>query len=223
MKVLAICGLGGAGREILDLVERIDIWPTVVFCDKYVEDDSRVFMDKEVYTFEELAEKYNSDEIEFTISVGDVYLRQKIYNQIKDNGYRLATIVAPNVSIPKTTKLEEGVIVRDNCYISVDVILGANSMIQSNAVVGHDVKLGRHSIVSSQSVIAGGTEIGNNTYLALGSLVKELVKVGDNVIVSMGTAVNKDVADNLVVRGNPMEIVSKNYLKSAFALNMRKK
>ena len=220
--VLAVCGLGGAGREILDLVERIDRWETVVFCDKFVEDDNREFKGLQVYTFEELAAKYKPDEIEFTISVGDVYLREKIYKQVTENGYKMAVIVAPGVNIPKTTVLEDGVIVRDNCYISVDVTLEANSMVQSNAVVGHDVKVGKHSIVSSQSVIAGGTEIGDNTYLALGSIVKELVKVGNNVIVSMGTAVNKDVADNLIVRGNPMEVVSKNYLKSAFKLNARK-
>ena len=220
--VLAICGLGGAGREILDLVERIDKWDAVVFCDKHVDDNNREFKGLMVYTFEELAEKYDPDKIEFTISVGDVYLREKIYNQVTNGGYKMATIVAPDVNIPKSAVLKDGVIVRDNCYISVDVILEANSMIQSNAVVGHDVKVGRHSIVSSQSVIAGGTEIGNNTYLALGSIVKELVNVGSNVIVSMGTAVNKDIADNLIVRGNPMEVVSKNYLKSAFKLNSRK-
>ncbi len=219
MKTIAICGLGGAGKEILDLVERVNNWDSIVFCDKSVCEENREFRGHEVYTFEELVERYNKDDIEFIVSVGDVFLREKIAKQIKDAGYILAKLIAPNVSIPETTFLDEGVIVRDNCYISVDVTLKANSMIQPNAVIGHDVIVGKNSIISSQTNVAGAVTVGDNTYIATGCLIKELVKVGEGVIVSMGSVVNKNINDNLIVKGNPVEIVSKNYLRSAFLLN----
>ena len=94
-------------------------------------------------------------------------------------------------------------------------------MIQPHAVIGHDAYIGKNSIISSQSVLAGGVVVGENTYIALGCEIKELVTIGNNTIVSMGTVVNRDVSSDVIVRGNPMEIVSKNYLKSAFRLNRR--
>lgn len=221
MKILGICGLGGSGKEILDLVERVNVtekkWEEFVFIDKSVNEPS--FLGCKVYAFEEIQENIATENIEFAISVGDVYLREKIYNQIVDAGYYLATIVAPGVNIPKSSTLGQGVIVRDNVFVSVDVNLENNVMIQPNAVVGHDVNIGKHSVVSSQSVVAGGVKIGENTYIALGCMIKELVQIGSDTIVSMGTIVNKNIESNVVVRGNPVEVVSKNYLKSAFRLN----
>lgn len=221
MKVIAICGLGGSGREFFELVNRIGKWEKIIFCDKSVEPGNNVFYGCEVYTFEEIVKIFTKEEIEFVISVGDVYLREKIYNQVKEAGYTFATIVAPGVNVPKTTTLGNGVIIRDNCYISVDVRLCDNVMIQPNTIIAHDTYVGMHSVISSQSVLSGAVNIGRNTYVALGCIIKELTSVGDDTIVSMGTVVNKNVASNVIVRGNPVEVVSKNYIKSAFRLNKR--
>ena len=223
MRALGICGSGGSGRELRDLVDRInDIenrWDEVVYVDKAVDDSAHAICGEKVYTFEETAEIYGIDEIEYTISVGDVYLREKIYKQIKSAGYNLATIVAPGVHIPASTHLGEGVIVRDYSYISVDVIIQDNAMIQPNTAIGHDVIVGENSIVSAQSSVAGGTQIGRNTYIALNCAVKELVTIGSDSIVAMGSVVNKDIGDKVIAGGNPVEIISKNYLRSAFRLN----
>lgn len=225
MRIIVICGLGGAGKEILDIVERINVqdgkWDKIVFCDKSVKE--RCFRGYEVYSFEEIQKNMKEYDVQFVISVGDVYLRQKIYEQVTENGFKLTTLVAPDVYVPKSTVVGQGVIIRDNTYISVDTVLEDNVMIQPNAVVGHDVHIGKHSIISSQSVIAGGTVVGEKTYISLGCIIKELVTIGDDTIISMGTVVNKDVASGIIVRGNPVEVVSKNYLKSAFRLNRRSK
>lgn len=221
MRIIAICGLGGSGKEILDLVERINAqenkWDKIIFCDKVVKE--KIFRGYGVYTFEEIQEKM--DDVQFTISVGDAIIRKKIFKQVMESQFDLATLIAPGVHVPQSTSLGRGVIIRDNSYISVDVVLEDNVMIQPNAVVGHDVHIGKNSIISSQSVVAGGVIVGEDTYIALGCEIKELVNIGDNTIVSMGTVVNKDIASGVIVRGNPVEIVSKNYLKSAFRLNQR--
>ena len=221
MKTIVICGLGGAGREILDLVLRLNTWDNVVFCDK----DNKVkeFEGYPSYTFEEIQKKYKTNEIELVISVGDVFLREKILKQIIDGKYHLATIIAPNVVIPKSTIIEEGVVIRDHSYISVGVVIKRNSMIQPNSTIGHDVVINENSIVSAHTVIAGGTEIGSNVYVGIGCNIKELVKIGDNSIISMGSSVNSDLPSNIIAQGNPAQVISKNYLKSAFLLNKFKK
>lgn len=224
MKIIGICGLGGAGKEMLELIKRIgrENWSDIVFIDKFVSDDNREFRGCKVYTFEEITESYDADALEFIVAVGDVYLREKIYKQIVSAGYGLATLIAPGVYVPDSTKLGQGVIIQANCFISLDSNIADNVMILPNAVIGHDVTIHEHTVIAAQSSISGGAEIGTRTYVAIGCGIKELVKVGDDTIVSMGTVVNKNVESGIIVRGNPVEVFSKNYLKSAFRLNVRK-
>ena len=223
MKTIAICGLGGSGREVLDLIERTNNgrWSNIIFCDK--NDDLNIFEGYPVYTFEKIANQYTNEEIEFVISVGDIVLREKIYKQINNAGYDLATVIASNVYVPKNTKIENGVIIRDNCYISVGVVIRKNSMIQPNSTIGHDVVINENSIISAHTVIAGGVEIGKNVYIGIGCNIKELATIGDDTIVSMGSSVNIDLPSNIIAQGNPAQVISKNYLKSAFLLNRLKK
>ena len=225
MRIIAICGLGGSGKEILDLVERINAqenrWDKIIFCDKSVKE--RIFKGYEVYTFEDIEENMNDYDVQFTISVGDSNVREKIYTQVMESQFHLASLIAPGVYVPQSTTLGCGVIIRDNSYISVDVVLEDNVLIQPNVLVGHDVHIGKNSIISPQSAIGGGVVVGKNTFIALGCAIKELVNIGDNTIVSMGTVVNKDVASGVIVRGNPVEVVSRNFLGSAFLLNRRNK
>lgn len=223
-KVLAICGAGGSGREILDLARRVNEtdsrWSDLIFIDK--EDHENEFCGCKVFDIEQVIDAYGKDNIEFIITVGDVYLRQKIFDQLIQKECVLTNLVAPSVFVPESTHLGSGVIIRDFSYISVDVIIESNVMIQPHSCIGHDVLIDKHSIISSQSVLAGGVKIGTRTLIAIGSMIKELVSVGADSIVAMGSIVNKNVDENSIVQGNPAQRISKNYLKNAFRLNAYK-
>ena len=220
-KTLAICGLGGSGREFLDLAKRADDesgrWTDIVFIDKSGHEDE--FCGYKVFDIDEAASAYRKDDIEFVISVGDVYLREKIWHDIKDRGYSLANIVAPGVPVPDTTKLSEGVVIRDGCYISVDAELAENVLIQPHACVGHDVTIGEHSVISAQSVVSGGVSIGRRVFVAIGCMIKECISIGDDSIVAIGSSVNRNVEEKSIVQGNPAAKISRNFIKSAFRFN----
>ena len=87
MRIIAICGLGGSGKEILNLIERIneqeDRWDKIIFCDRLVKE--RFYRGYETYTFEEIQENMQEQDVQFTISVGDTSLRQRIFKQVVEN------------------------------------------------------------------------------------------------------------------------------------------
>jgi len=218
--VLGICGLGGSGKKILELVmelnEQSKLYDDIVFINKEKCEDK--FRGYSVYTFEESIKHYNKDEICYCISVGEPVLREKIYLQIKEAGYNLATIIGPGIHISESTYLGEGVIIRHGAYISVDAKIEDNVMISPNVAIGHDSIIGKHSVISSNSTVAGGCQVGERTFIALAVTMKQLVKIGDDVIVSIGTVVNKNVDDKLVVSGNPMKVIGKNILRRVFSI-----
>ena len=51
------------------------------------------------------------------------------------------------------------------------------------------------------------TRIGNNVFLGANSVVLPGVNIGDNVIVGAGAVVTKDIANDMVVAGNPAKVM----------------
>ena len=150
--ILAICGLGGTGREILELAKELNKvshrWDSYIFIDKDTERNS--FQGCPSMDMETALGKYAKDEILFTIALGEPYLREKVYHEVIDNGYSLATLVHPNVHIPDSTTLGQGVIVSSGSFISVDSVIEDNVLIQPATTIAHE-----HGITVGKSVIVG--------------------------------------------------------------------
>jgi len=51
--------------------------------------------------------------------------------------------------------------------------------------------------------------IGDNVWIGAGVSILPGVSIGDNVVVAAGSIVNKDIASNVVVAGNPARIIKK--------------
>lgn len=216
--ILAICGLGGTGREILELAKELNKvshrWDSYIFIDKDTERNS--FQGCPSMDMETALGKYAKDEILFTIALGEPYLREKVYHEVIDNGYSLATLVHPNVHIPDSTTLGQGVIVSSGSFISVDSVIEDNVLIQPTTTIAHDAYVGKHCVIASGSTIAGNCKIGEKTFIAIQSALIQGITVGKSVIVGMGAMVHADVTDEVVVLGNPARVVKKNVSHKVF-------
>jgi len=53
----------------------------------------------------------------------------------------------------------------------------------------------------------GKINIGDNCFIGTNSIILPNVKIGNNVIVGAGSVVSKNIQDNVVVAGNPAEII----------------
>lgn len=52
-------------------------------------------------------------------------------------------------------------------------------------------------------------EIGDNVWIGGGAIINPGVKIGNNVVIASGAVVTKDVADHVVVGGNPARVIKK--------------
>ena len=53
----------------------------------------------------------------------------------------------------------------------------------------------------------GKIEVGNNVYIGHSSMILPGVTIGNNVIIGAGSVVTKSIGDNLIVAGNPVQII----------------
>lgn len=217
--ILGIYGAGGSGREVFELATIINSnnnrWSELIFIDDTKEEGEKL-RGIPIYSFENLTKNIDTESIEIIISLGEPANRRKVAENVIHAGYHLATLIHPNVHIPESTKIGDGVIISCNAFISCDVIIEDNVMILPQSSVAHDNHIGKNTVIAGHSDLGGGVHIGFNTYIALNVCVREKTHIGDNVIVSAGSAVLKDVPDNVIIHGNPAKAIMKKDDRTVF-------
>lgn len=212
--ILGICGAGDAGREIFDTAGILLInqnskrWKSFVYIDDFK--DGQTVKGLPVIDFEKFKTSYDTESAEIVIAVGEPQLRKKIADEVINAGYKLASIIHPNVYIPETAKIGDGVVICAQAIVSCNVVIKNNVYLNINAIVGHDCIIEENTVISGLVQLGGHSHIGQNTFIGMNTCVKEKTTIGNNCIISMGSSVYRDVADSLIVIGNPARPIKKN-------------
>ena len=209
-KILGIWGAGGLGREVLELARIINgtskRWDDFVFIVDGI--TAAEINGVRVLEYEDAKKRFSN--LEVVIAIGEPAVREKKFNLLKEDAVKTTTLIHPDVHIPDTTEIGQGVVIQYGCFISCNVTIGNYVYIQPQCNIGHDDTLADGCMISGFANIGGAVSIGNFTYIGLSAIIKEGVAVGDNAIVGMGSAVHKDVPDEMIVLGNPARPIAKN-------------
>ena len=107
--------------------------------------------------------------------------------------------VGSNVSIEKgsldTTIIEDDVVIDDLVQIS------------------HNVKVGRSSQITAGCIISGRAVIKEGCWLAPNASIDNAVIIGKKALIGMGSVVRKNVAENMIVVGNPAKELKRNKIR----------
>jgi len=82
-------------------------------------------------------------------------------------------------------------------------ILYENVKVDNLVHIAHGVKIGQNSVIIANAMVAGSVNLGQNTWIAPSASILNKVNVGNNAVIGLGTVVLKNVADNVVIVGNP--------------------
>lgn len=217
MAILGIYGASGLGREVLELATIINNrekkWEEFIFIDDG--EIPEIISSKKVFRYESAKEKYGSS-LEIVMGIGEPATREKLFNKIKNDNIYTPTLIHPDVYIPYTTTVGQGVVIQYGCFISCNAIIRDYVFIQPHCNIGHDDVLEEGCMIAGFSNIGGLVHIGRNTYLGLSTAIKQTVKIGDYSIVGMGSIVLKDIPDEIVAMGNPARPIAKNEDRRVF-------
>ena len=214
--VLGIYGASGLGQEVNIVAKKINMeshrWDEIVFIDDV--NELHEINGQKMVRFNDLIKMYS--DLEVVIAVGEPAVREKMYQNVKNNNVPLATLIHPGVYVDSTTVIGEGSVICEGVTLTCNVCIDENVFVQPHAIVGHDIKIGMHSIIGPGCVIGGGNIIGQRVYLGLLAGTKEKLKIGNDVICSAGAIVFRDLPDEVIVVGNPARIMKHNEDKKVF-------
>jgi len=176
---ILLIGGGGHCKSVIDVIEQEDRFNIVGIIDK------KEFIGKKVLDYEiigcdddleKLSEKYRYA----LVTVGHIRsnsLRIKLFDKLKNIGYKLPIIISPLSYISKYVKIDEGSIIMHQVLINANSIIGKNCIINSKALIEHDCKIEDNCHISTNTVINGGVAIKKNTFVGSGAIIKEYIEI----------------------------------------------
>lgn len=210
--VLGIYGAGGLGREVYELANVINshnnCWDKIFFID-----DGELITNPRnalVIKFENLKDKFNSENVEVCIAIGEPFIRKVLFDKLSNNNISISTLIHPQVDIPKSTIIGKGTIINKFTSISCDSVIGENVYIHPMACIGHDSIIGNHAIISSFVDVAGDCNVGDCAFLAINVIMKQGTSIGGNSIVGLASVVHRDIKEGVIALGNPARPMKNN-------------
>lgn len=129
--------------------------------------------------------------------------RRKAYRFYIGAGVECISLLAGRVS--ETARYGAGLLVQHGAHLSAQCRVGDGVRLNYGANVMHETTLGDFTTVAPNAVVLGHVTIGALSYIGANATILPNRRVGAGCIVGAGAIVTTDVAEGVVVKGNPAE------------------
>ena len=130
--------------------------------------------------------------------------RERMFNTVKDKGYKCINYVSPHAVLGPQVKLGENVVILENSNIQFGCEIGDNTMIWNGVVILHESVIGSHVAIGSNVAIAGSCKVGDYSVFGIGSVTLEQLEIGRDCTIGAGAVVTRNLPDNTYIRPQKM-------------------
>lgn len=207
MQKIAIFGVGGFGREVLEQIHDINmVEPTyeiLGFFDDGHPSGEFVHGYPTLGGVKELNEW--KEPIGIVIAIGTPSIKMAILNNIKNSLVDYPTIIHPSVMIGdrKYVKIGKGCIICSATIITTDIEIGDFVIINLACTVGHDTVIKDYASFMPTCNISGEVVIEEGVYCGTGVKIINQTSIGDNAIIGAGAVVAKPIPAKCTAVGVP--------------------
>ncbi len=203
-KKLIIFGNTSYSEMVCDYFTEYSEYEVVCFTvhQNYIQDN--IFYNKKLINFEYIQNEYPASEYEMFIAVGSSNLnkiRENIFNQAIEKGYKLATFIHPDAYIAPKVSIGKNCIIMECARILTRSIIGDNTIVWPSAFISHD------NIIKNNCYIVGATngfcEIGENCFLGAGAIIADKIKIAPYNFITMSAVIRKNTEEDSIYEGIP--------------------
>ncbi len=172
---LLLLGGGGHCRSVIDVIEQEGKFEIAGIVD-YKEMIGQKVFDYQIIgcddDLEKLFEKYRYAVV--TVGqIGSAENRIRLFELLKEIGYKLPVIFSPLAYVSKYTIIDEGTVVMHHALVNAGAKIGKNCIINTKALIEHDVTIGDHSHISTGAIVNGGSIVAEDTFFGSNATSKE--------------------------------------------------
>ena len=193
---IVIVGAGGHASVLFDLGTALNINSVLV-----LNDENGLIKANDNYKNRQIYQSV----YEFIVGIGDNLIRQKLSIELKDEGYRLLTLIHPSAVIASNAVINQGTCVIAGVVINNDVVIGEGCIINTKASIDHHSVIGSYTHIAPGVTIAGQCKIGERCLIGVGATIKNGITIVDDVIIGAGGVVDEDILEPGTYIGVPVK------------------
>jgi sugar O-acyltransferase (sialic acid O-acetyltransferase NeuD family) len=164
---IILLGAGGHCRSCIDVVESEGCFTVAGIVDRIDGGDSSSVLGYPILGTDadlpELCKQYAFA----LVTVGQIRtsaVRRRLFDQLKELGYELPTIISPHAYVSAHAQVGAGSIIMHHALVNAGASVGENCIINSKALIEHDVRVGADCHISTGAIINGGVNVGAGTF-----------------------------------------------------------
>ena len=189
-KKIYIYGASGHGLVVADIARSCG-YGEIIFIDDG---------DNEHPTFEMI--KTDTD-IPVALGIGQNHIREKIFDRLLKNGFKIVTLIHPSVIISPTATIGMGTVVMPNVVVNAQSAIGQGVILNTASVIEHENIIEDFVHISPNTALAGNVTVGEKTHIGIGTQVIQGITIGENCIIGAGSTIIKNIKKNRLCYGNP--------------------
>lgn len=208
-KEIYVLGIGGSTPVFIDIAEACGYKVAGLY---HYNDDRTGEHDHGYPILGSFEDLYQSDikGKQFLLSQGDMKIREKVTNKIKQLGGLVPTLVHPTAIISKYAKISnEGVVIGANCIVQADSLIKSNAVLWDMALVCHQTTIGNYCFVGPKALVGAHIDVKDFAFIGQDSLLVsgKVGTMGTNSLLGAGAVLTKELPANMVAVGNPARMI----------------
>jgi sugar O-acyltransferase (sialic acid O-acetyltransferase NeuD family) len=211
LKDIMIVGAGGLGREIVALLAACNAarkeWNLRGFLDSNRDLIAANVGGVPVLGSLEWCKEKSDESIWFVCAIGDPKARCRIAERYAAIGCKFASLVHPDVRIPRTVRIGAGTLVMAGTQFTTDAKVGSHVVVYVNCSITHDVEIGDFCMIAPGCNLCGGAVLETGVQLGTGASILPGRRVGAWSSVGAGSVVTEDVPANCTAAGVPCRVI----------------
>lgn len=214
MQDIAIFGAGGAGRELMAVLEAANrARPQYNILGFYVDtiaEGTIVNGHPCLGGIDRLNARPRP--IGIVLGLGSPADKQAVLSRITNPRVTYPTIIHPSAIIdsPETVRLGRGVIIQAGVIIAPNVVIDDFVYLNRAVTIGHDVHIGAFGSLMPQVAISGNVTVGPGCYIGVGAKTIEKLTIGPSSTIGAGAVVISSLPAGATAVGVPARIIKQN-------------
>ena len=208
MKDIIIVGASGFGKEVLQLLNRINkentCWSILGFIDDNPKLSGITINNQSVIGGVERLKNFSCCSV--VIAVTDPSLKLSLISKINSygNDFNFPNIIHPNVEMSLAlNQIGHGNIITEGCILTSNIKIGNFNVFNTRTGIGHDVAINDYNIMNPNVQISGNVIIGSSNFFGVNSVILQGLKIGKNNHIGACSLVVRNMRNDMKVFGVP--------------------
>lgn len=208
---LVIVGVGGFGRECLDVVVAINeksspaVWDVWGVVDDAPSDENLELLAARGYSYVGTVSDLlrHADPPRYVVAIGSPTARRRVVERLDEGGLQAATLVHPAATLGQPVRVGEGSIICAGSRVTTNISLGRHVHLNPNTTVGHDTTLGDFVSMNPAASVSGDCSIEEQVLIGVSAAILNGLQVGARATIGGCACVVKDVEPGQTMVGVP--------------------